>query len=204
MGKQNTENIAILNEYFPKARFIIIVRDIRDIAISWRKKWSKSMTLTASKWNNRMNFVENADNIMWIKYEDLIEHLEKTTVEICNFLKIGWEKGMLSHHMRKSEVIDGKINYGKKVVSDNKEKWRSILSKNELKRIEEISFKTLIRFSYQIEVAKNHKEITFFEKYVGILHDLYASLFVGNKFKSINSFKERIKEIKRQIKVRSK
>ena len=51
---QNTEHIDALRVLFPAAKFIVIIRDTRDVALSWWNKWGKHKLLCAHKWNARM------------------------------------------------------------------------------------------------------------------------------------------------------
>ncbi len=196
---QNTENIAELQKYFPDAKFLIITRDIRDVALSWKKKWGKNMLLTAHKWNTRMSTIPTSKNILIVSYEDMIQELEATTKNICEFLNLNWEPGILRFNEKVEKVIDGKINYGKPVKSENKNKWKKSLNDRTIKRLEELAFDSLKLHGYEISRATNPRTITKIESYFGRLHDAYAMLMVGNRFKKDNSFSSRLKEVYRQI-----
>jgi hypothetical protein len=50
---QNSENVDKLEQLFPGARYVLIVRDVRDVALSWRNKWGKDMLLCAHRWMQR-------------------------------------------------------------------------------------------------------------------------------------------------------
>ena len=39
---QFAEDIDVLFTFLPHARLILVVRDVRDVALSWRTKWGKS------------------------------------------------------------------------------------------------------------------------------------------------------------------
>jgi len=199
---QNTENIEMLTRLFPQSKFIIIIRDIRDTTLSWRNKWGKSMYLTAHKWNKRLAGIEQNDHILCVKFEDLLDDLESTTKIICSFLAITWNERMLRHSKYVDKPIDGKINYGKGVLSENKEKWKTQLTDFQIKRIEEIAFDTLKLHGYNVQIAKEKKVISTLEKGLGIAHDVFATFFVGNRQAQNNSITHRIKSALDQVKYR--
>lgn len=202
---QNTENIPKLKEYFPSAKFVVIVRDVRDIVLSWEKKWGKDMFLTAEKWNMRMLQIPHSDpNLLVVRYEDLLTNLKLTTQDICAFLGIEWSEDLLSHHTKVDQIVDGKINYGEKLVSNNLEKWRTQMLPSKIERVEEIAFTGLKQHKYELVFATSQRSINPLEKAVGFLQDIYATIFVGNRFKSNNSFGERLREIKKQIKIKTR
>ncbi len=198
---QNTENISILSTYFPRAKFIIIVRDVRDVVVSWNKKWGKNRKLTAHKWTNRMQNISNYDRVQIIKFEDLIQNLKETTKRICTFLEIDWNEQMLKHQEYNDEIIDGKINYGSRVITNNMKKWNANLTERQVKRVEEISFQCLNKYSYKLDYAEKEKKITSYELLYGFTQDVLASLFIGNRMSSNNTFLNRISLLYKQLKV---
>ena len=184
---QNTENIDKIRLLFPKSKFILIIRDVRDICLSWGKKWGKDKILCAHKWAVRMQKgVEKLtelgkDAFLIVKFEDLLDNLEGEARKICNFLDIEYQKRMLEFDKYIVNEIEGKINYGKNIISNNKEKWRANFSNKEIKRIEEISFDTLRMFRYPITIAKEKRPLKNFEKYRGFVHDTVSLVLVGNR-----------------------
>ena len=198
---QNTENISQLKVLFPGSKFIVILRDVRDVALSWRKKWGKNLYLTAAKWNHRMAISEDS-TLMIVKYEDLLSSLDIITTDISSFLGIPWTEKFLNYQEHIEEKIDGKINYGTAVQKDNSGKWKSLLSKREIKRIEEIAFSSLAKHNYEISLAQRNVHIGRHEKILGLLKDVLAMIFVGNRASKNNSIIARFKMIYNQIKIR--
>jgi hypothetical protein len=140
--------------------------------------------------------------ILIIHFEELIENTKLITKKICDFLNIEWNSRMLAYEKYTNKIIDGKINYGRRIISKNKNKWESKLSTKEIKRIEEISYNTLIKLGYNIKFATNSKTISCFERYRDRFTDILAMLFIGNRHNKNNSFYQRLKEINNQIKIR--
>jgi hypothetical protein len=199
---QFTENILTIEKIFPEACFIFVVRDVRDICLSWDKKWGKDMLLCSKKWAERMkkgyDAIETlpANKILLIKFEELLQNTEKSTREICRFLDVNFSSRMLEHHKHTKEIFSGKINYGNSIDKKNMNKWKVQLSYKTAKRIEEISMSTLILFDYKLSYGTEFKDITIFECIIGYIRDLIALIFTGNRSeKKQKNFKIRLKNI---------
>jgi len=197
---QNTENIATLSQLFPNARFLIITRDIRDICLSWNKKWGKDMIWCAAKWAERMAIGKRVtdtfpkDRYLYVKFEDLLSDSEKTCAEICEFCDLPFSNNMLEHHKSIKSKIDGKINYGEPIKADNKNKWKKSLSVKTTQRIEEIAFDTMPTFDYHIEYATRKRPASYWEILRGKIKDVFALLFIGNRSSQNNTFTGRVKD----------
>jgi hypothetical protein len=197
---QNTENIAKLKKLFPHAKFILIVRDVRDVALSWKKKWGKDQLLCASKWDVRMRHGHESmrafeDDCLIVKYESLLDNFEATARGICSFLQIEFHVNMLEYDKHVNEIIKGKLNYGKPVLSNNHGKWRKEMATSTAMRIEEIAYKSLKSFRYAVPNGRTYRRITTLEKYLGFARDAYALLFVGNTAIKENSFRYRVSTV---------
>jgi hypothetical protein len=198
---QNTENIAALSMLFPEAYFLIVTRDVRDICLSWKRKWGKDMIWCASKWANRMAKGWEAaqklssEKYLFVKFEDILSDTEVVCRGICQLLDIPFSDRMLEHHKHTSEAIDGKLNYGEPIKRDNKQKWRDHLPDRTAKRIEEIAFETMNIFDYEIAFAFAPEPISRGEKLRGMLKDACALLFIGNRASQQNTLAQRARKI---------
>jgi hypothetical protein len=192
---QNTEHIDKIRILFPNSRFILIIRDVRDICLSWENKWGKDKILCAHKWTSRMQkgvrkLTElEKDAFLILKFEDLLDNLEREAHKICKFLNIEYQDRMLEFDKYILNNMEGKINYGKNIIANNKGKWTTIMPDKEIKRIEEIAFDVLEMFGYHITISKEKKPINGFEKYRGFFHDIISLIFVGNR--AIKNYKLR-------------
>jgi hypothetical protein len=205
---QNTENIDNIRLLFPKAKFILIIRDVRDICLSWEKKWGKDKILCAHKWASRMQKgVEKLTELgkeffLIVKFEDFLDNLESEVHKICDFLDIEYQERMLEFDKYIVNNIEGKINYGKNIISNNKEKWRTSFSNKEIKRIEEIAFDDLKMFGYPVTIAKEKRPLKNFEKYRGFVHDAVSLIFVGNRAIKNHKLRSRFNSIVFEFKKR--
>lgn len=205
---QSTEKIRELHELFPSARFLMIVRDVRDVCLSWNRKWGKDMIWCAHKWSQRMpaglndlrSLEDSGLNFIMIRYEDLLTDAEPVCREICNFLGVEFSVRMLEHHLHTKESIDGKINYGKELMSQNSGKWMKSIDFDRLRRIEEISFDAMRIFGYEVSLASRRNPIKNIELVRGVLNDSFGVLATGNRFSSQNSLLNRLEVIRTHIK----
>ena len=198
---QNTENMDLLYSLFPKAKFLIITRDVRDVCLSWHNKWRKDLRWCASKWNSRMRMGLDAsakipkEQTLFINYESLITNPLQSCTVICDFLNIPFSERMLSHDQYTDEHIDGKLNYGQKIIGQNFDKWKTSLSKQQIRRIEEIAFDSLTLFGYELSLAKESRPISKLEKGLGIVNDVVGSVLIGNTASKQNSIIKRLKDM---------
>jgi hypothetical protein len=205
---QNTENVQNLLKIFPKAYFLIVLRDVRDVCLSCKRKWGKSYLLTSHRWATRMKSIQKINKsfsnnrILYIKFEDLLTQSEQVTKRITDFLGIEWSSKMLEHNKYVDRIVDGKINYGEKIKSDNMNKWRQELSYRIVRDIESIAFDTMILFDYEPMYAKRAKNLNGILKMFGYLSEIFAMILIGNRFSKKNSLRNRMKYILFEVKKR--
>lgn len=112
-GKSFWANIDIATLYemdlayrwFPNARFLHIVRDGRDVALSHETyKYGLSTTLEcAEKWRNdlwtnlKMGGMLDKNQYMVVRYEDLVLDSETTLTQICQFFGLPYSPAMLEY-----------------------------------------------------------------------------------------------------------
>jgi len=98
----------------PEARFIHLIRDGRDVALSvLPMNWGPStITEAAELWVERVTLArENGRTVshyMEIKYEDLITETEPILRDVAGFLELPWNDAMLDYHERAEERLKEK------------------------------------------------------------------------------------------------
>ncbi len=97
----------------PEARFIHIIRDGRDVALSQAERALEGrvppITEVAERWKRRIETARvhstDLDNYLEVRYEDLVGDPEATLREICKFIELPWNPAMLDYHQRAAERL---------------------------------------------------------------------------------------------------
>lgn len=197
----NTEQISDLRTLFPTARFVVIARDVRDVALSWRRKWGKDEVFAASKWTERMQLgLESLAQLgdsggLLLTFEQLLDDLPGVCTSICSFLGLRFDSEMLSFHEKATKMIDGKPNWGKPLVAGNYGKWRGVMSPKMVRRIEEIALPTMVALGYDASVADRHIPLTQFERVRGYARDAWATVAVHNRYAQNRGMRTRLRNV---------
>ena len=170
-----------LLENFPEAKFIHIVRNPIDVALSHRKVWNKSIIRTSDQWRKvnhiLLNHKYNA-HILRIRYENLTTEPEKSLLAISRYLNISNDFDYKN--------VDSREKYGNVTVQGVKiNKNSRLLSIRDQKLIEEYSYSAMKAFEYQISYAKKQKKKTLFLSIFLIIWDNINVLFFHIREKGI-------------------
>jgi hypothetical protein len=152
-----------LKKLFPGARFIVIVRDVRDVYLSSYKLGSQdrwNFRHFALTWNEIVDFKSSGDSgnhITFVKYEDLLTNPEKELSRLCAFLDIEFEPSMLEYHSmnKKKELVpQSRVEWGHKntlkpVMKHNFNKWAVELPRERVEVIEHFSGNHLEHMGYE-------------------------------------------------------
>lgn len=146
-------NIDLLRTLFPNARVIHIIRDPRDVALSYNKTWGKSLFGAAEKWRQVMKLKEEksyseGEWCLEIQYENLLKETEIVLREVCNFLDLSFEKNMNTLSQAVEKFGDARST---KIEKDNTKKYLSNLSVKQVREIEQIVKPYLLKNGYQLE-----------------------------------------------------
>ncbi|MEM7501102.1 MAG: sulfotransferase [Pseudomonadota bacterium] len=155
-------NMHIANEWFPDARFLHIVRDVRDIAFSHKgyRYGSSNGCEVAVAWrdavrtNMMMGKMIGDGRYRVIRFEDLIESPEQTLEDICRFFGLEFDRKMLDY----SDDVDRKVPDDKKTLwpalggkldSSKIGQWRHKLKPREIAAIDEITEELMTELAYE-------------------------------------------------------
>jgi len=97
----------------PEARFIHILRDGRDVAVSLRHLWwglGNDIEAQAADWVWRIREARQQAQVcphyLEVRYEDLVADARKVLEGICAFLELPFADAMMRHHERAGGRID--------------------------------------------------------------------------------------------------
>lgn len=109
--------IHILNRMFPSAKFIHIIRDGRDVALSFIKRsWGISDFMTAlTDWEQKVDCARKVlcmlpeTQRMDLRFEDLVSSPEAEIRRVTDFLGIDFEERMIESYCEKAPGYVGKL-----------------------------------------------------------------------------------------------
>jgi sulfotransferase family protein len=99
-----------IKRILPEARFIQIIRDGRDVAVSLRDR-NAGLTIeqVARRWRHRINrtrrAAEHVPDYIEIRYEDLVADPEATLRRICAHIELDYSPRMLDYHERAEDRL---------------------------------------------------------------------------------------------------
>lgn len=152
--------ISILQQFFPTARFVHIVRDPRAVVASWQTVPWTTGTLAgdAAVWRRYMSTARGCPvalkpSLYTLHYEALIETPKITLKALCQFLQIQFEPAMLAYHQQPSHTVNAKrepwkINAKKQLSQTSLSRWQSTLSNSMIAEIEAVVWPEMMHFGY--------------------------------------------------------
>lgn len=173
--------IADILKVYPSARIICMVRDPRAVVASYRdwkyqgglnttdnSDYEKAITedeartrksyhlvLAAMMWRGAVNAAFKAkqncksDHVKIIRYEDVTNNAEKTLSDLCDWLDVKFTSEMLNIPLHNSSTI--KFTDAAGVSKAPQNRWRNVLSQNEVGIIQQVAGSTLSKAGYEKE-----------------------------------------------------
>lgn len=153
----------ILN-HFPKSKYIWLVRDPRDMALSWVNspvhrgdivrasyKWQNDQKQTMQIYNTL-----NKNKIHLVNYENLIDDQSDSLKSICDFFEIDFESSMLEYNKNdttnsNASLTDNWKNLNKNIIKGNYKKYKNKLSIDQIRLIEYVCKKEMLFLNYELD-----------------------------------------------------
>lgn len=109
-------SLAKLGRAVPEARFVHMIRDGRDVALSTNRRLVELRgsrpvppERMAKRWRHRILNARSVTQIqgryMEIRYEDLVRDTEPALKGVCDFVELDWDPVMLSYHERAADRL---------------------------------------------------------------------------------------------------
>lgn len=154
---------------FPRARFIHLVRDGRDVCASWIKfGWLGNGYEAGLRWKQAVGEWEAvkaiipADRRIELRFETLIASPKQELQRLCDFLHIPYDPAMLTYHQHTSyQALDpGQAG-----------KWKTQLSARDLRLFEAVAGNDLIKNGYHLS-EPTARTLTSFDRIAASLEDM--------------------------------
>jgi hypothetical protein len=170
-----------LSLFLPQSKFVLIIRDPRAVVNSYMEnKWGLGTTAYtgAVRWvdevSKQIAFAKaHPDNVLMIRFEDLISNLEATLRSICQHIGLEFDIEMLTYNKKKALFVENKQNINTNKAPDIHlaEKWRQKLSLQEINYIESVAQTQMLKLSYPtLTDAKSPSSVV---KWYFKLHQLF-------------------------------
>ena len=123
----------------PEARFIHLIRDGRDVALSLTEvEWGpETIPEAAKKWTQWIakarRQANRIEHYLEVRYEDLVTDPEPTLRQVCEFVELEFSEDMLTYHERASErmsevVREFQIGGGPLLTANDRAKQHELVS----------------------------------------------------------------------------
>lgn len=148
-----------IHEGFPDLQAIHLVRDGRDVAVSYKRAFfgPKHVYPIARRWLRFLHVAEEArallgeECFLTVRYEDLLEDPSREVMRICRFLGESFSPAMLDSHRDAGHYPTdprNERNLREPILAANREQWRSRMSPRELRIFEATAGRALERYGY--------------------------------------------------------
>jgi len=144
-----------LSRVFPRAKFIHLIRDGRDCAASFHRRWRRSPELTIYQWRQLIKQAREQSkiapqNYLEIKFEDFTDKPEEIMKFICGWLLIEYEPALLKVKNH------GNKNFNFLKIEKNSRNWSFYFNEAKISLLEQISGASLKENGYEVSIICDH------------------------------------------------
>ena len=162
-GDKTPLNIHFANFIYPEfsnAKYIFLIRDPRDVALSYKKladHKARNTDFAIWKWNDSVKMLDyllERTDVLIIKYEELVHNPERELRKILSYLEISEDMSILSSKSGASDMGVGDHsfhqNLDKPINSSSVGKWKLYLKDLDIKYAEQHTKLNRKRFGYPL------------------------------------------------------
>jgi hypothetical protein len=161
-------HIAEIAESLPASRFIHIIRDGRDCAASFGRRWGYNPRVSVQRWKNTIRAARHQakgldrKRYTEVRFEKLTSQPEATLKEICHFLDVEFEEQILisSRSSARMRGVDSKK------PTPNSGAYKTYFSSNEIAILEDQAGACLNDLGYAVENRSGDRDLS--PLYVGV------------------------------------
>ena len=148
---------------YPKAQFILLVRDPRDVAVSARKSVFSPCHpyLSACLWDAQQALGKSAqqslsqEQLYVLRYEDLLVDSETVLRQVCDFLRLNFTPDLLRFFEQKEAKKSAGLseswgNTARPILKNNHQKFHKELSRQDIALVEKVCQSHMLHFGYAL------------------------------------------------------
>jgi hypothetical protein len=149
----NVEHLPALAAAFPRARFIHIIRDGRDAAQSFHRRWWFDPRHTIWRWKHCLRIGRRAGSelgpgrYLEVRYEDLTSDPGHGMQRVCEFVGLPFDEAVLASSMRH---MNAKLGDGAATMVCNSERWAECFDLETMADLERLAGRTLDELGFAV------------------------------------------------------
>lgn len=160
-------HVRFLSGLFPESRFVHVIRDGRDVALSFRDAafGPKTLLEAAVFWRRFVEAGRRAGRwlgpgrYLEIRYEDFVEDAPPTLERITSFLDLPFDEAMLRYYERADEIV-GNLPKGRhtnvyRPPVKNIRDWRREMTRDEARQFESVAGDLLAELGYETSSTRS-------------------------------------------------
>ena len=171
----NEIHLDTLSDWYPSLRMIYIIRDPRDVYVSWIKRQKASgkkysLERFICRWAESVGrFRQFRGQKLLVRYETLLTHPQETLQSVCDFLEIPYDPAV-EQPTKAGRLWQGNSMHGQAFSAISTApigRWRVSLSDEDLRMIEVFFGRILPTFNYKptrtyspLHIAANYPRFT--------------------------------------------
>jgi hypothetical protein len=154
----NLQHLALLGRRFPDGRFVHIVRDARDAAQSFHRRWHQDPRRTVYRWKMAVRAGRaqgqalGPDRYLEVSYERLTADPEACLREVAAFVGLPFDAAMLESSMRWMDEQARAGSAGR--IVPNSGRWQAYFSAAQVRALEAIAGAALAEQGYAVADAQ--------------------------------------------------
>jgi Sulfotransferase family len=161
--------------FYPHAKFLVCVRDVRDFLLSYKNKWRNTgkehvdrvrrlyhPVVTSLLWKASIKQIMRVkervprENFMLIQYESLVQNPDRMIRKMCDFIAEDFEEDMLNVDEHNSSFQPGENG----IYDSSVGRWRRLLTNEEVYIAQQINKGPLRKFGYEtVNLKVSHLKV---------------------------------------------
>ncbi len=174
-----SSHLSTLHAFFPDARFVAIFRDPRDRALSIKSSWGKSIEMAALNWRAPVRKIleakdELGEQLLMLRYEELLEDPENTVQRVCDHLGIRFDEKMLKEADSGEKL--GSVQRMKGIDQGNSGKYWTGMSREQIRTVERTLLSEMKALGYPVHFAEESIEPPALRVFFLRLYDFFQNV----------------------------
>lgn len=149
----HVHHIGLLSREFPGARFLHVIRDGRDCAASFHRRWGFHPVRTAYRWKTAVRAGRGQGKLVGsqyleVSYESLTSNPTEVLQDVCLFLRVSNEENLHRLARHRPEMTGS----SQKSVCANPRQAKNYFDEKTILNMEKVAGACLVEFNYKVSM----------------------------------------------------